>query len=826
MTTLWQDVRYGVRILMKTPGFTAIALVTLAIGIGANTVMFSVVNGLLLRPLSIKDPDQLVGCRSRPEYVGSFPYSTYVGMRDGNAIFTDLTAYSHDELNLKYGDSARRVEGFFVPANFFSTLGVASVLGRGFLPEEDQLGAAPVAVLAYHAWKRYGCDPNIVGTDIYVDGYPCRIVGVMPKGFTGVSLVGPDIWLSLATRYATLQADERVKRYPERFSLDVKYPWLHPIGRLKPGLSMSAAEPHLAPLAARLDIKRGLYLYHPPRLGVFGSDDRIGLAVISAFLLGTSALILLIACLNLANMYLVQGASRRRELAIRMAIGCSRWRVVRQLLVESLLLATLGGIGGLVLAFWGMRILNASLASLRLPIAMGLALEAGFDVRVLGATVAFSMVATLLSGLWPAIRLSHRHVTADLKESHSGAFRVTRRGRRIMAGGLSVAGQIALSVVLVMGASLFTHSAVKAAYATPGYSFDGKLLISMDLDGTGYGDTQRQQLCQRLIERMSALPGVQAVGLSNYVPFSDDYGVSQISIRGQEPEDDDAETVMRRGVNSYAQAVGGDYLQSVGLPLLRGRYFTPLESTTGAPVAIVDEALARRLRPDGDVLGCVIAGWSQEIVGIVPNIRHGVLKEEIEPHVYRPFGSGIGLVFLSIRLADSSRATEKVLLQRIPKEIRAVDPQIAVLSATTLAGHHRNSATMWLVGMLAKLAVVFGAVALFLAGLGIYGVKGYLVTSRTPEIGIRMALGATRGRILSTILREGMALTLVGLSLGMLAALAAARLVRSVLVGIDPIDPVSIGATAALLAVVSVLAGYIPARRAAKVEPMVALRYE
>ena len=757
MTTLWQDIRFAGRVLRKSPRFTVIAVMTLAIGIGANTIMFSVANGLLLRPLGIKDPDQLVGCRSLPEYVKTFPYSTYVGLRDGNPVFTDLTGYGFDEPNLRYGDNARRAEGFFVPANYFATLGVAPVLGRGFLPEEDQLGTAAVAVLAYHAWKRYGADPNIIGTDVFVDGYPCRIVGVMPEGFTGLSLVGPDIWLSLPSRYQTLQADDRIKQWPERFTLDVKYRRMVLIGRLKPGLNMSAAEAPLAPLAAQLGVERGLYLYRLPRLGILGPDDRRPLAGISALLLGTAAFILFIACLNLANMYLVQGASRQRELAIRMAIGCSRWRIVRQLLVESLILAMLGGIGGLVLAFWGMKILNASLAALRLPVAMGLALRAGFDIRVLGATVAFSMIATLLSGLWPAIRLSGRGVIADLKEVRGGTFRAFGRGRWIAPVGLSVAGQIALSVVLVMGASLFTRSAIKAARATPGYSFDGKLLVSLDFDGTGYNDTQRQQLCQRLVERMAAGPGVQAVGLSNLIPFGDFHGVDNVAFLEDEPKTDDIETLMNYGVKSLAQAVGADYFQAVGLPLLKGRYFTAQECIADAPVVIVDETLARRLRPDGDVLGRMISRLRQ-IVGIVPSVRHGIFKREMEPHVYWPLAGQISFVFLHVRLADPARGTAASVLQRIPKDIRAVDPRISVLSVSTLGEHHRNGMTMWIVRMLAGLAVAFGVVALFLAGLGIYGVKGYLVASRTPEIGIRMALGATSGRVQAMVLREGAAI--------------------------------------------------------------------
>ncbi|MBP7050622.1 MAG: ABC transporter permease [Phycisphaerae bacterium] len=828
MTTSWQDVRYALRILSKSPGFTAIALVTLAIGIGANTIMFSVVNGLLLlRPANVKDPDRLVGCCVRPTYMSSFWHSQYLAMRDDNPVFSDLTGFSADEVNLRYGEESKRAEGFFVPSNYFSTLGAAPLLGRDFLAGEDELDAQAVAVLAHQCWERYGADPDILGKELYVDGWPCRVVGVMPKGFTGTSLVGPDVWLPLGVRYQTVPADDRMKRWPERFDLDCKYPLMKLIGRLKPGLDLDAAQAQLAPLAARWSVKRPLYLDHLPRLSFGVSDDRLWLVGVSAFLLGASLFILLIACLNLANMHLVQGASRRRELAIRMAMGGSRWRVMRQLLVESLLLAVLGGTAGLLLAFWGMRVLNVSLGTLRLPAAVGLALQAGFDLRVFGATLAFTTIAALLSGLWPAVRLSRRCVAADLKEVRGSVFRSSGRTRRVVPAGLSVAGQIALSVVLVLGASLFAHSAVRAAYVTPGYSLDAKLLISMDLDGTRSGDMERLQLCQRLIDRVSALPGVQTCGLSNVVPFGDFHGIDYVALVGQETpdEDDDFETMTRRGKKVLAQAVAGDYFQSVGLPLLQGRYFTPLECDTGAPVVIVDEMLARQLRPDGDVLGCLVSG-AREIVGIVPSVRQGVLKKDKEPYVYRPLGAKVSSAFLCVRLANTTRAVETSLLQQIPKEIRAVDPQISVLSAARLADHHRNGPDMWIVGMLAKLSIASGIVALFLAGLGIYGVKGYMVASRTPEIGIRMALGATSRGVLAMVLCDGAVLTIVGLAVGMSVALTVTRFVRSVLCGVDPIDPLSITATVILLAGTSLLASYVPARKAAKTDPMVALRCE
>jgi putative ABC transport system permease protein len=545
-----------------------------------------------------------------------------------------------------------------------------------------------------------------------------------------------------------------------------------------------------------------------------------------------SVVVLLIACLNLASMYFVRGVSRRREIAIRMAAGASRARIVRQLLIESLLLALLGGLLGLGFAQGGARIINASLSALVASfLEATLGLKVALDIRVLLATLAFCGLATVLSGLRPALRLSRRPISNDLKEVRGNAAQPTRETRRLMPAGFSAALQMVLSVVLVMAAGLFTHSAIKAARATPGYSLEGKLVVEVDPRAAGYDRIQGRQACENLVRRLGMMPGVQAVGLSTSPLFELSPSGCKIVDRSESP---DANAPADRDVGwVVSYSVGGDYFQSMDLPLLQGRYFTATEDASNAPVVIIDEPLARRLRPDGKALGCLIsAGGSSplEVVGIVPGVRTTIFDEEPQPHIYFTFqyipDSEMFFVNIHLRAANTAPGALAALLQRVPQEVRSVDPRVPVLSLGTLAARYDNSPPMWLARTIAGLAVPFGAMALFLATLGIYGVKGYLVASRTPEIGIRVALGATRRSILALVLREGAPLTLVGLSVGMALAIATARVMSSALCGVDPVDPMSIGATLALLGTAALLASYLPARRAAKIDPMAALRCE
>ncbi|MCF7973332.1 MAG: ADOP family duplicated permease [Phycisphaerae bacterium] len=829
------DFKYALRMLRKRPGFTAIALITLAIGIGANTIMFSVVNALSFRPVNVKAPERLVICKTARFLGDRFTPDVVERIREDNPIFTDVMAFS------RYGDCALRLSNMsmpgkktFVTSNYFSVLGVTPDRGRNFLPNEETPGTESVGILSHGAWRRLGADPEVVGKIVSVNGFPCRIIGLTPAGFTGPTLLDKvDIWLSLGSK-ANMLSETDQQRIAQRSGWYdyCKYPtFMIPIGRLKPGLALPDAQTQFRSMSASLlelfdssvREKNKYWLLQPlPRYFLSVEDGYFRIPVICSLIMGAGVTLLCIACLNLANMVIVQGASRHRELTIRTALGGGRWRIVKQLLVEALLLALAGGGLGLIVAFWGITLLNSTIAapSMMQPIVFGL------DTPVFLATLVSCLVATLLSGLWPAMRLSGRHIMSGMKTLHCGRSQASDPIGRLVPSSFSVAGQLALSVVLLMGAFLFVHSAAKAAHATPGYGFEGKLVAHIDFRVEGHTGQIRSQLCRQLVDHMRALPDIQAAGFCNLMHFGDRFSEDEVKML------DPSES--QRDVGCKKQLVDAGYFNAVGMPLLQGRYFTREEGMNNASVAIIDETLARKLRPDGNVLGSMLVKWKQtqgvEIVGIVPGVRHRILEKQIEAHVYYPIKEP-ETAYLILRVNEALAGSEQSLLRRIRQEIRQVDERLIVNSLSTLSDFHRDGFEMWGVRMVAGLSLFFGISALFLATLGVYGIKGYTVATRIPEFGIRMALGATGRNIVTMVLREGWLIMGLGLALGMACALAVLHvlstlILKHVLCDVQPIDPLSISATLLAIALATLLAGYIPARRAARTDPMVALRYE
>jgi putative ABC transport system permease protein len=826
MMTTWQDIRYGIRMLRKSPGFTAIALITLAIGIGANTVMFSISDMLLLRqPKRVKNAEQLAYCALQNAQFSWFRYSEYLTIRDSGLAFSDIIAQTIDGWDtLVYENSAREVKTNYVSTNYFSVLGVTVLYARGFLPQEERKGSAPVVVLSYRCWRRMGSNPRLIGQFVSINGTDCQVVGIAPKDFTGVTINGPDLWLSLGSYW---KVDKSVRQKPSR------EPWLEIVGRLRPGLTMRLGQAQLQTLFPQFKPEcfklgrggRQSFDLHPPgRFWLSGDieqEDRL-FTIVSLVLMCAAAIILIIACLNLANMLIVQGASRHREIAVRLALGGGHWRIIRQLLIESGLLAVLGGGLGVLLAFCGMRILNVWFTAV--PGGQMVPLLA-LNIRILAATLGLCLIATLLFGLRPALLLSNRDIAGEMKASAGRVLGFLHRKR----GGFSMAGQVALAVALVLSAALLTHSALAIAKPDPRFYLADKLVIQLDHESAGYDKARSIQACNALADHLASLPQVKAVGTSFGVFFG---GGGHLLIGEYMPGTGENGSGRPLARKAALVGVGRDFFKAIEIPLLRGRLFDQRDHLPNAEkVAIIDKSLARKLRPDGNALNCFIQ-WGvftklisdpYRVVGIVAHMP-GTEGRQVHAQIYTPTEPNDLTSCLYLHVAK--KGSMDVLRQRIAEEIHRVDPHIPILSIATLAQKRYNDDPVWLARFGARLGLAAGAAALFLATLGIYAIKSYRVASRTSEIGIRMALGATHGSIIGMVLREELVQTMAGLFVGLLLGLGVARVSASLLYGISPADPVSIAVTVALLGSASLLAGYFPARRAAKIDPMEALRYE
>jgi predicted permease len=825
---LVQDTRFALRTLRHSPGFTVTAIVTLAFGIGVNIGMFSFVNGLLLRPL-YERPDEVVSVYSRSTApTGGFrgiSYPNYLDLREGTTdVFANLAAYSTVFIGVDVGDGVRRTMASAVTANFFPIFGQPLALGRPFTVEEAQPGAdIRVAIVSYRVWQQHGAEPRMLGRTMRVNGELFTVVGVAAEGFTGTSIPGPDVWLPLGAHDGISAGRPLGARNAHELSV---------VGRLQAGISVASGAPAIELVSKRLaqafpaeNAGYGLEMSVPWRLLFMpGPGSGVRTVSLALLLMVMPAIVLLVTCLNLADLLLARGHMRRQELAIRSSLGGGRGRLTRQLLTEGLLLALAGGAVGLLLATWTT---DALLASLRpvLPVALTLP-DVGIDWRVLVGTVGFCLVASLIFGAWPAWALTGRAVVSDLKR-HVGEEGRQPGGIRI--GNALVIGQVALSLLLLASGGLFLMSAISAATADPGFRLDGKLLVEVDPSLTGYDEARGRQSYLALMDRLRTVPGVEAVTIGSRLPFSGFGDSRDVAPAG-------AADASSRSVGAPFSVVGRDYARVLGLPMLGGRDFTDAELTRGSSerVAIIDDALAQRLWPGEEALGRLIQFLDEEgpelgkplrVVGIVPAVKHSLGNPTPSPHVYVPLGQHYeSAMTLMLRVARDE--PERAMLGTIARAIRGVDDRVPVLSLETWRDHLDAGLDVWLYRVGARVFSAFGAIALLLAVIGVYGVKSYVVSQRTREFGIRIATGAHPRALLWQVLREGSRITAIGIGIGLLLALGAGQFLRSILYGVDGFEPLVLITAPLILLASSLLASFIPALRATRVDPTVALRSE
>jgi putative ABC transport system permease protein len=824
MRSLWQDVRFGARALLKSPWFTLAAVVSLGVGIGANTTIFSLANAALLRPLPrVREESRLVDVsRTRPngDRFAPVSYPDYLYFRERADVFEGLAAYSFAPLNLSSGGEAERVRGMLASANYFDVLGVRPARGRFFLPEEERAGGAAVAVISYELWQRRFGGGEVLGREVSVNGHPATIVGVAPEGFRAPFVyIATDVYLPV-----TAQA----QAMPGRGDLlaDRAAGWLGVRGRLKEGVTLEQARAALSLLAARLgsefaDVERDQ-----------GADARaIGhvpgevRGAVVGFMLTLSVivgLVLLVACANVAGMQLARAARRRREVAIRAALGATRWRITRQLLTESVLLFLAGGTLGVALAVW----MNDLLMAFRPTGSLAVDFRVDVDWRVLSFTLGVSLLTGVLFGLAPALSAARPDVVSSLKE-----FAPTGGGRSSRLRAAFVVGQIAVSLILLVAAALCVRSLRSAARINTGFDPEGVYLATADLSLQNYDEARGREFFRRLKERAAALPGVESASLARSVQLSGLAFGERVRFEGREPAaGDEPPTIL-------SNAVDEDYLRTLRVPLLAGRDLRATDDERAPRVALINETMAARyFGGTQDAIGKrftllaaqALRGTGRredtqvEVVGVVADGRYYTLGEAPQPFIYLPFAQNYsGMMTLHVR---APRAEAGAVLAALRREAQGVDADVPLMGVMPL-----KEAVAFSLIPLRLAATVVGALGLFgllLAALGVYGVVAYTVGARTREIGIRVALGAQGRDVLRLVMRQGVLLAFAGVCLGLAGSLALTRFLASLLYGVSATDPLTFASVALLLAGVALLACLVPARRATKVDPMVALRYE
>jgi predicted permease len=826
--------------LWKSRGFTAIAVLSLALGIGANTSIFSFVNAVLLRSLPVSEPDRLVyvfsGNRNTPYNVASYP--DYVDFHDKNEVFSALAAYASITLSLNSNDQADTISGQIVTGNYFDALGVHAKLGRTFLPEEDTTpGAHPVAVISYGLWQsRFAGDPQIAGRQMLLNGQPFTIVGVAPAEFNGaVTGETNDIYVPMAMQALVRPPRGGYSGEKDPDLLSKRGPrWLDMIGRLKPGMPAEQAQAAMSTLAAQLaqaypDTNKEVTATISP-VSKGDPTQRGTLLSVAGLLLVVVGLVLLIACANVANLLLARAAGRRKEISIRLALGASRGRLIRQLLTESVLLALLAGAGGLLLAVWLVDMLRAySPPGNFFPVAFDFSL----DKSVLAFTLLLSVLTGLIFGIAPALQASNPDLVTALKDETAMLPGASGAGRRFSLRNLLVVAQVALSLVLLISAGLFLRSLQQAQRIDPGFNPEHVLTMPLNINLLRYTKTQGQEFYRQVLERVAALPGVQSATLTRTPPLSGASRQSSVMIAGREGPDRANNNESSGGGSeeihnnvTLASSVALNYFQTLSIPLLRGRDFNAHDMEGAPGVVIINETFAKRYFPNQDPLGQRVSlngaqGPWLEVVGLARDGKYITLGETPAPFLYQPLAQRheSGMTLLVRTSGDPASSATAVR-----REVQAIERNLPLTNARTMP--ELLSTSLFPARMGAVLLGVFGLLALLLASVGLYGVMSYSVARRTREIGIRMALGAQRTDVLRLVLRESMTLVAVGMLLGLIAAFAATRLLAGFLYGVSPTDPVAFIGIAILLAVVALVASLVPARRAANVDPMVAFRYE
>ena len=811
MRTLLQDIRYGARTLLKKPGFTAVAVIALALGIGANTAIFSVVNAVLLRPLPYKEPARLVAVWETNEQLSSefrnrneVAMSNFLDWRTQNDVFEGMVALVYTSFNLSGESEPERIQGATVTSGFFQTLGVQPASGRAFLTDEETPSGARVVVISHGLWqRRFGSDPQLIGKALPVNGTEHTVVGIMP----------PDFQLDFPiSRQVDMWSPARVD--PGTANRTAHY--LYVLGRLKEGVSLEQAQMGMNIIARQLQHQ------YPETNAVNGANvvplHRQLVGNVQSFiyiLFGAVGFVLLIACANVANLLLARVAERRREVAIRMALGASRRRLIRQLLTESLMLSILGGLLGLLLTFWGVDLLVALIPS-DVPRLQELRLH----VPVFLWMLAISVLTGVLFGLVPALQASKPDLNDVLKESGGRATGGLQRSR---IRSLLVVSEMALALMLLVGAGLMIKSFVRLQHVSPGFDSKNVLTMSISLPSRKYPEgRQSVAFYEHLFERIKAVPGIESVGGIDPLPLSDSNTTEGFIIEGQP-----ALPMVERPA-AGERIISPDYFNAMRIPLIAGRALTDQDREDTPRALVINEALARRFRADGEAIGKRLSfsednsqpiWW--EVVGVVGNVKHDRLDADAQPELYKSYRQSPKRFMTLVARTSSDPAG---MVAAVRKQVLVVDQDQPVFDIRTMEQRlsksiARNRFIMMLLGL-------FSVMALLLAAIGIYGVMAYTVTQRTHEIGIRIALGAQTSDVLKMVVKQGITLTMIGVAVGLAGALLLTRVMTSLLYGVSATDPVTFIGVAILLTSVALLACYIPARRATKVDPMVALRYE